>query len=103
MLNFKMDSEVFCQGCVYLNCNNLKNTSDGISFFAFPVKDEARCKQWLINCGNIHLFDLEEQKLKNRVICELHFEPKYIIYSGKRKHLTRNAVPKSYKGKMAFI
>lgn len=100
-----MNSKIFCQGCVYFNCTNLKNTSSELSFFSFPVKDEERCKQWLLNCGNRDLFDLGE-KLKHRVICEKHFNSQYIGYSGHsgtKKHLTRNAVPKHYTSKMASI
>lgn len=98
-----MDSKIFCQGCVYVNCRNLKSLSSKTSFFAFPVKDEARCKRWLINCGNKNLYDMEKIKLKNRVICEMHFELKYMSYSGRKKNLTRNAVPRFHEGKLVYF
>lgn len=96
-----MYSSTTCQGCVYWNCSNLKNSSSEISFFSFPVKDNARVKQWLLNCGNRDLFNLESEKLRNRVICEKHFCSNNItvLPSGK-KLLTRNAVPKHYDGKL---
>lgn len=96
-----MNSRTTCQGCVYWNCSSLKKSSSGISFFGFPVKDNARSKKWLLNCGNIELFNLESEELRNRVICEKHFSSNNItVLPSGRKLLTRNAVPKHYDGKL---
>lgn len=55
----------------------------------FPLKEETRLKQWLINIGRPAWFPSNYDR-----ICSLHFEAKYLISrSNKTSTLHENAVP----------
>lgn len=80
--------------CVYKNCTNSRKACPELSFYKFPVKDQDRCKEWLANCGNLSILNLN---LEQKVICEKHFSPgSFRDYSSPRKFLNRNAVPLKY-------
>lgn len=80
--------------CAYLNCQNSRQNCD-FSFFGFPA-DPNLCNIWLINCGNFDLINVDENKLKNYVVCSQHFTPISFVNS-QLKRLNKNAVPVSYK------
>ncbi|CAH1130496.1 unnamed protein product [Ceutorhynchus assimilis] len=85
--------------CMYLECLNNRNTQPLLSYYTFPVKDEKRCKTWILNSGNPKLLNMSETELKQRVICEKHF-----LVSSLRKidafkrTLNNSAVPVKYQG-----
>jgi len=58
-------------------CNKTRKSSPTLSFHRFPVKNESRCSQWLMNSGNqkLILLDLNKEQLSKRLICEKHFRP----------------------------
>lgn len=37
--------------CSYFNCKKPAKKGAGLRKFTFPVRDAARCKQWIINSG----------------------------------------------------
>lgn len=79
--------------CVYIMCKNNRIANKELTFFSFPWKNQARCKIWVINCGNSLLFNVEPTALRNKLICEKHFRPEFIMHSRKRKLLSASAVP----------
>lgn len=82
--------------CAYQGCNNNKKKDKGVSFFKFPSKSEIHLTEWKKNCGNIQIYDMDAEELKNKVICEKHFLSEYVIEQNKRKLLRKNAVPLLY-------
>lgn len=79
--------------CVYIECKNNCSANKELTFFSFPSKDTTRCKEWVMNCGNRLLYDLEATAIKNKLVCQNHFHPELIFISGKRKLLSRSSVP----------
>ncbi|KAJ8979103.1 hypothetical protein NQ317_014115 [Molorchus minor] len=61
-------------------------------FFHYPVKHKERCKIWIENANKPQFCDLEEDQLRNKVICEYHFEDRWFPNSQK-KRLLQGAVP----------
>nr|XP_023023768.1 uncharacterized protein LOC111511926 [Leptinotarsa decemlineata]XP_023023769.1 uncharacterized protein LOC111511926 [Leptinotarsa decemlineata] len=78
--------------CSYRNCQNTTKTTDNIHFFHYPVKHKERCKIWIENAQKPQFCDLEEDQLRNKVICEIHFEDKWFPNSQK-KRLLQSAIP----------
>lgn len=39
--------------CVYLDCGFTRRSVEGLRMFRFPVKDETRCREWILNCGKL--------------------------------------------------
>lgn len=78
--------------CVYLNCDNNRKSCENLTFFKFP-SDNNRKSVWMENCGNIELLTLENKQLSVLVICEKHFDPKFVINSGSRRMLVKHAIP----------
>lgn len=77
-------------------CNKTRKSSPTLSFYRFPVKDESRCSQWLMNSGNqkLILLDLNKEQLSKRLICEKHFRPaSFMDLSAVRKKIRHDAVP----------
>lgn len=66
--------------------------SGDLHFFHYPVKHRERCNQWIKNAKRPEFFDLPDDQLRNKVICDLHFEPRYFT-NELRKRLVHNAVP----------
>ncbi|XP_056646447.1 uncharacterized protein LOC130451452 [Diorhabda sublineata] len=78
--------------CSYKNCQNTTKTTENVHFFHYPVKHIERCKLWIEKANKPHFLDLEEDQLRNKVICEYHFEDKWFPNSQK-KRLLLGAVP----------
>ncbi|CAH1153364.1 unnamed protein product [Phaedon cochleariae] len=78
--------------CTYKNCENTTKTTENVHFFHYPVKNKERCKAWIVNASKPQFCDLEEEQLRNKVICELHFENKWFPNSQK-KRLLQGAIP----------
>ncbi|CAH1103428.1 unnamed protein product [Psylliodes chrysocephalus] len=78
--------------CSYKNCQNTTKTTENVHFFHYPVKHKERCKAWIENANKPHFCDLEEDQLRNKVICEHHFEDKWFPNSQK-KRLLQGAIP----------
>ncbi|KAK9883127.1 hypothetical protein WA026_001322 [Henosepilachna vigintioctopunctata] len=78
--------------CSYKNCSNTTKTTSKIHFFHYPVKQRERCKTWIQRAEKPHFFDLDEYQLRNKVICEVHFQDDCFLNSQK-KRLYPNAIP----------
>ncbi|XP_053609715.1 uncharacterized protein LOC128674825 [Plodia interpunctella] len=76
--------------CSYRNCSM---KYDGKThMFHYPVFDKVRCHQWLVNTGRLDFLNLKVSQLKNRVICQHHFNKEYFM-NFKEDKLTFDAVP----------
>lgn len=78
--------------CVYRNCESSTTTTPGLHYFHFPVRDPNRCEQWLINARKPILRAMPKEKLRNKVVCSLHFEDRCFTNS-RHDRLIYNAVP----------
>lgn len=76
--------------CVYQNCFNKSTTATNLTFFSFPLKDEAKCKIWTERAG------CPFQPHRIQYICEAHFAHKYISRTPRRTILLPPAVPYWY-------
>ncbi|XP_041979395.1 uncharacterized protein LOC121733250 [Aricia agestis] len=76
--------------CTYRNCTV---KSDGqVHLFHYPVFDKLRCHQWLMNAHRLDFLDLRVSQLKNRVVCQHHFED-HNFMNYKKDKLKFDAVP----------
>ena len=89
--------------CQAYGCSKKPNDHEKKSFFAIPNpdKERERCVKWLNNIGT-DKFDIRTYKyVKNRVVCEDHFEQdcfqdvraKVMGYEPKKKLLKPDAIP----------
>ncbi|XP_018566529.1 uncharacterized protein LOC108907362 [Anoplophora glabripennis] len=78
--------------CSYKNCTNTTKTTENVHFFHYPVKHKERCKVWIENANKPQFCDLEEDQLRNKVICEVHFEDKWFP-NCQKKRLLQGAIP----------
>lgn len=78
--------------CVYRNCQSSTNTVHGLHYFHFPIRDQKRCDEWIKNSRKQSFYSMPREKLRNKVICSLHFEDKYFT-NEKHDRLIHNAVP----------
>ncbi|GLV44810.1 uncharacterized protein CBL_14619 [Carabus blaptoides fortunei] len=78
--------------CVYRSCQSSTSLSPGLHYFHFPVKDAQRCEQWIVNARKPEFRSLEKDKLRNKVVCSLHFEERCFT-NEKHDRLVYNAVP----------
>ncbi|XP_066248405.1 uncharacterized protein [Euwallacea similis] len=78
--------------CSYKNCINTTKSLDNIHFFHYPVKHRERCVLWIENAGKPNFYDLDEEQLRNKVVCEMHFEDRWFVNTQK-KRLLHGAVP----------
>ncbi|KAK9728642.1 THAP domain [Popillia japonica] len=78
--------------CCFFQCGRSKRRAPALRTFFFPINEPSRCEQWIINSGNVDLFNLSEDQLKRRFICELHFKKEDFLTS----KLTKGAVPIPY-------
>lgn len=76
--------------CVYKNCGNTSAFSQKLTFFSFPLKDVEKCRLWARMAG------CEVLNLKNKYLCENHFNTIYISKTPRRTVLLPNAVPYSH-------
>ncbi|XP_024892190.1 uncharacterized protein LOC112467699 [Temnothorax curvispinosus] len=59
--------------------------------YHFPKLVE-RCKKWIRACGNNNLLKIPHQKLREKVICDAHFEQRFKL----SKRLSNIAIPTLY-------
>ncbi|CAH1989746.1 unnamed protein product [Acanthoscelides obtectus] len=78
--------------CSYKNCANSTKNTENITFFHYPVKQKQRCKIWIENACKPEFFNLEEEQLRNKVICQNHFMDKWFP-NPQKKRLLQGAVP----------
>ncbi|KAL1493430.1 hypothetical protein ABEB36_011487 [Hypothenemus hampei] len=78
--------------CSYKNCTNTTKSADNIHFFHYPVKHKERCEVWIQNACKPGFYDLEKEQLRNKIVCEKHFEEKWFLNSQK-KRLLQGAIP----------
>lgn len=78
--------------CSYRNCANTTKTRDNLHFFHYPVKQKERCRQWIENAKKPQFYDLDEDQLRNKVVCETHFEICYFP-NEQKKRLLQGAIP----------
>lgn len=80
--------------CSFYKCSNnttlAKETNSIHShFFHFPIRDLKRCKSWAIYSNNIAFLSLPMDKLKNKVICDMHFpESSFMNYTRNKLNKT---------------
>lgn len=77
--------------CSFRDCPNTTKT-ENVHFFHYPVKQKERCRQWIENARKPQFCDLEEDQLRNKVICDQHFEDKWFP-NPQKKRLLQGAVP----------
>lgn len=77
--------------CEYKSCNNISYETQELTFFAFPVKDQEKCKKWAELAG------CELTNYRNKYLCEDHFDSIYISRNPRRTILLLHAVPFFYK------
>lgn len=75
--------------CAYKNCGNTSATTT-LTFFSFPLKDANKCENWAKLSG------CEGLNLKNKYLCEKHFNTIYISKTPRRTVLLPNAMPYSW-------
>lgn len=78
--------------CSYKNCKSATKTTENLHFFHYPVKHTERCRKWIENASKPQFFDLAEDQLRNKVVCELHFEDKCFTNVSRRR-LLHDAIP----------
>lgn len=78
--------------CSYKNCKSATKTTENLHFFHYPVKHTERCRKWIENACKPHFFDLAEDQLRNKVVCELHFEERCFTNVSRRR-LLHDAIP----------
>lgn len=78
--------------CAYRGCESSTGLTPGLHYFHFPIRDPARCEKWIQNARKPSLRTLEKDKLRNKVICNLHFEEKFFTNSNGDR-LVHNAIP----------
>lgn len=79
--------------CSYKNCKSSTRTTEHLHFFHYPIKHRERCRKWIEQACNSNLFDLSEDQLRNKVVCELHFEEKCFTDKRSRRRLIHSAIP----------
>lgn len=77
--------------CSFRDCPNTTKT-ENVHFFHYPVKQKERCRQWIENAKKPQFCDLEEDQLRNKVICDQHFEDRWFP-NPQKKRLLQGAVP----------
>lgn len=77
--------------CSYKTCMNTTK-SDTLRFFHYPVKYRERCTIWIEKTEKPSYYDLEEEQLRNKVVCEVHFEDKW-FHTNQRRRLVQGAIP----------
>ena len=84
--------------CSFFKCSNnttlAKETNSIHShFFHFPIRDLQRCRSWAIYSNNMAFLTLPMDKLKNKVICDMHFpESSFMNYTRSKLNKT-TAIP----------
>ena len=69
--------------CSAWGCNNYQDNSFDLSLFHFQKETEL-CKKWINNLSREDLTGKSASELKNRRVCELHFEKNLLSKNQKR-------------------
>lgn len=79
--------------CTFRDCqNNTANTQKRVHFFHYPHKDSDRVIKWCQFANTESFLTLSSEKLRNKVVCELHF--RFDEFMNLRKErLIKTAVP----------
>ncbi|XP_049828104.1 zinc finger protein 540-like isoform X2 [Schistocerca gregaria] len=64
--------------CAAKTCFNSQKSRPNLKFFTFP-KDEALCRQWVVNCGRDDLLEKTAEQLSKFLLCAEHFEPHWFL------------------------
>uniref|UniRef100_A0A7G3A7Q3 Putative actin cytoskeleton-regulatory complex protein pan1 n=1 Tax=Lutzomyia longipalpis TaxID=7200 RepID=A0A7G3A7Q3_LUTLO len=59
--------------CTFQTCENNSANSPNMHFFHFPAKKKELCRQWAKYANRLEFLDLPLDKLKNKVVCQMHF------------------------------
>lgn len=78
--------------CTFRNCENSTSSRPGMHFFHFPIRDWDRLEVWAANAGKLDFKDLPVSKLKNKVICQEHFENRMFM-NYLKEGLVKTAIP----------
>lgn len=78
--------------CTYRKCESSTASSPGLHYFHFPVRDPQRCNKWIENARKPAFRVLSKDKLRNKVICSLHFEERCFT-NERHDRLIHSAVP----------
>lgn len=93
---FTFKVKCFCRmggcRCVYRSCQSSTNITPGLHYFHFPIRDPDRCEQWIKNARKPTFRSIPREKLRNKVVCSLHFE-EHCFTNEKKDRLIHNAIP----------
>lgn len=79
--------------CSYKNCERATNNSEkNFHFFHYPSKDFERSLKWIANAKKPAFLDLPKDQLRNKVVCQNHFEM-HCFTNANKKRLVHHAVP----------
>lgn len=76
--------------CEFINCRNTREIYGG-TFFRFP-KQQSLQQEWIRTCGNPFLGLVNPSKLRQKLICDMHF-PENIFKSASKRYLVKGALP----------
>ncbi|XP_062540150.1 uncharacterized protein LOC134208075 [Armigeres subalbatus] len=79
--------------CTFRQCENSTASKPGMHFFHFPIRDWPRLEIWAINAGRLEFKELPLSKLKNKVVCQDHFENRMFM-NYLQEGLVKTAVPR---------
>ncbi|CRL06700.1 CLUMA_CG019457, isoform A [Clunio marinus] len=65
-------------------------------FFHYPIRDHDRCINWAIYSNNMDFLELPIDKLKNKVICDHHFNENHFMNYKREKLNKTNSIPTIY-------
>ncbi|XP_065073290.1 titin [Ochlerotatus camptorhynchus] len=78
--------------CTFRNCENSTSSRPGMHFFHFPIRDWDRLEIWASNADKLEFKNLPLSKLKNKVICQDHFENRMFM-NYLMEGLVKTAIP----------
>lgn len=81
--------------CTFRDCQNSSLNSPEMHFFHFPYKTRDRCRKWAQNAQKMEFLQLDVSKLRNKVVCEVHFTNNSFM-NYRKERLIKTAVPTLY-------
>lgn len=78
--------------CTFRQCENSSSSKPGMHFFHFPIRDWPRLETWAQNASKTDFMTLPLSKLKNKVVCQDHFENRMFM-NYLKEGLVKTAVP----------
>ena len=94
--------------CSFYKCSNNTTLAKELNsihshFFHFPIRDLPRVHKWAIYSNNLPFLSLPIAKLKNKVICDMHFpESSFMNYTRSKLNKT-TAIPTCEYARVKFI